>query len=107
MAAFGEEMAFRGHVMRRVMDLVGATRPALAFAVAISSVLFGLAHAYQGPVGMIATGLIGVLIALICIYHRRNLWAVILCHGLVDSFSLSLIYFGYESLLFPRDSLML
>ena len=107
LAAFGEEMAFRGYVMRRVMDLVGVARPALASAVAISSVLFGLAHGYQGTAGMIAAGLIGGLVALVYLHDRQNLWAVIICHGLVDSVSLSLIYFGYESLLFPRGSLIL
>jgi membrane protease YdiL (CAAX protease family) len=105
LAAFGEEMAFRGYVMRRVIDLVGTTRPALVSAVAITGVLFGLAHGYQGAAGMIAAGIIGGLLAVVYLHERQNLWAVIVCHGLVDSVSLSLIYFGHESVLFPRGSL--
>jgi membrane protease YdiL (CAAX protease family) len=107
LAAFGEEMAFRGYVMRRVMNIVGVTPPGLVVAVAISSVLFGLAHGYQGVAGMIATGLIGVLVALVYLCDRQNLWAAIICHGVVDSVSLALIYFGHESLLFPRGRLTL
>jgi membrane protease YdiL (CAAX protease family) len=107
LVAFGEEMAFRGYVMRRVMNIVGVTPPGLVVAVAISSVLFGLAHGYQGVAGMIATGLIGVLVALVYLCDRQNLWAAIICHGVVDSVSLALIYFGHESLLFPRGRLML
>lgn len=107
LAAIGEEMAFRGYVIGRIIDVVGVSRPALASAVAVSSLLFGLAHGYQGTAGMIAAGLTGGLVALIYLHDRQNLWAVIICHGLVDSIALSLIYFEYESLLFPRDSLIL
>jgi len=106
LAAFGEEMAFRGYVIRRVMDLVGTTLPSLASAVAISGVLFGLAHGYQGTAGMIAAGIIGGILAAVYLLQQQNLWAVIICHGLVDSVSLSLIYFGHESVLFPRGSLI-
>jgi membrane protease YdiL (CAAX protease family) len=74
--------------------------------VAITGVLFGLAHGYQGTAGMIATGIIGGLLAVVYLQQRQNLWAVIICHGLVDSVSLSLIYFGHESVLFPRGSLL-
>jgi uncharacterized protein len=56
LAAFGEEMAFRGYVMRRVMNIVGVTRPGLVVAVAISSVLFGLAHGVARDSGVAAEG---------------------------------------------------
>jgi hypothetical protein len=104
LAAFGEEMAFRAYLMHRVVDLAGRSRARLAWplAVAVSSVLFGLAHSYQGAAGMIATGFIGGLLALLYLHERRNLWAVIVCHGLIDSAALSLVYFGYGNLLFPE-----
>lgn len=101
LAAFGEEMAFRAYLMQRIVDLVGASRAGWVAAAALSSVLFGLAHGYQGAAGIIATGLIGGLLALLYLHSRRNLWSVIMCHGFVDTVSLSLIYFGHESLLFP------
>jgi len=36
----------------------------LSLVVILSSVLFGLAHAYQGRGGMISTGIFGVLLAI-------------------------------------------
>jgi membrane protease YdiL (CAAX protease family) len=100
LAAFGEEMVFRGYLIRRVADVLGDTRTALTIAVAVSSVFFGWAHRYQGAAGMIATGSVGVLMALLYL-SVRNLWTVILCHALVDSAGLIAIYSGHRSLLFP------
>jgi membrane protease YdiL (CAAX protease family) len=101
LAAFGEEMVFRGYLIRRITGLVGDTRIGLAIALAASSVAFGIAHAYQGPTGVVATGIIGLLLGLLYLYGGRNLWTVILCHGMVDTAGLLAIYFDQRSLLFP------
>ncbi len=100
LAAFGEEMVFRGYLIRRVADLVGHSRVGLTLALVISSVFFGWAHRYQGPAGMVATGSIGALLGLVYL-RERNLWTVILCHALVDTTALVAIYSGHKSLLFP------
>jgi uncharacterized protein len=100
LAAFGEEMVFRGYLIRRVSDLVGDTPAGRAIALVISSGLFGLAHGYQGWAGVIAAGTIGGLLAMVYFASRRNLWAVILCHALVDTVALSAIYFDRRSWLF-------
>jgi membrane protease YdiL (CAAX protease family) len=101
LAAFGEEMVFRGYLMRRVTDLVGDTRLGWAVALVTSSALFGWAHRYLGWAGVIATGTIGSLMGLLYLYARRNLWTVIICHALVDTVALLAIYFDRSSLLFP------
>ena len=101
LAAFGEEMVFRGYLIRRVSDLAGDSLAGLTTAIVISSCLFGLAHAYQGWAGVIATGTIGALMAILYFVSRRNLWPVIVCHGLVDTVAVTLIYAGRQSWLFP------
>ena len=100
LAAFGEEMVFRGYLMHRVVDLVGDTRLGWAVALVTSSTLFGLAHRYQGWAGVIATASIGSLLGLLYLYSRRNLWPVIICHALVDTAALLVIYFDHSSWLF-------
>ena len=92
LAAFGEEMVFRGYLMRRVGDLVGDTLSARVVAVAATSILFGLAHRYQGWAGVLATATIGCLLAILYLASKRNLWPAIVCHGLVDTVFLSAIY---------------
>lgn len=101
LAAFGEEMVFRGYLIRRLLDLVGDSPAGRAAGVVVSSILFGLAHAYQGWAGVIATGTIGALLASLYFMAGRNLWPVIVCHGLVDTVALSLIYADRRSWLFP------
>ena len=64
LTAFGEEMVFRGYLIRRVCDLVGDATAGRAIALIASSSLFGLAHSYQGPAGVIAAGTIGGILGL-------------------------------------------
>jgi uncharacterized protein len=101
LAAFGEEMVFRGYLMSRIAGLGSGTRAAWAAALVISSACFGWAHGYQGPAGMVATGLIGALLGLLYLRTGRNLWTVIICHGVVDTITMALVYFGRVEWLFP------
>ena len=54
LAAFGEELAYRGYFLTRVREALGGGRTALVVAVLASSVCFGLAHDEQGLVGVVA-----------------------------------------------------
>jgi membrane protease YdiL (CAAX protease family) len=103
LSAFGEEMVFRGYLIRRVSEFVGNTSVGRVAAVVVSSALFGLAHRYQGWAGVIATAIIGTALGLGTLYlcNRQNLWTVIVCHGIVDTVMLSALYFGHRSLIFP------
>ena len=100
LAAFGEEMVFRGYLIGRVADLAGHSRIGAAAGLLVSSVFFGWAHRYLGPAGMLATGCMGALLGLLYI-ATRNLWPVIICHALVDTVSLLVVYSGHGSWLFP------
>ena len=97
LAAFGEEMVFRGYLVRRVCDLVGDATAGRAVALIASSGLFGLAHSSQGPAGVIAAGTIGGILGLLYFACGRNLWTVILCHGLVDTAAVTALYFDRRS----------
>jgi membrane protease YdiL (CAAX protease family) len=47
--------------------------------------LFGAAHAYQNLLGIAITGTLGILMGLLVLASGRNLWAVIVGHGLFDA----------------------
>jgi uncharacterized protein len=49
-----------------------------------SALLFGLGHAYQGPLGIVGTGLIGLVLGWHYLKHGRML-PLIIAHGLYDS----------------------
>lgn len=74
-----EEFLYRGFAMAAV---VRAGLPMWS-AVLLSSILFGLAHAYQGRGGMIGTGLLGVLFAIARVAFG-SLLPVVVWHAGVD-----------------------
>jgi len=94
LAAFGEEMAFRGYFMNRIFDLIGNGRVGWISALLLSSLLFGVGHGYQGFAGAIGTTEIGLLLGVMYLVNRRNLWMNIVCHGFIDSISLIALYFS-------------
>ncbi|MGH7725486.1 MAG: CPBP family intramembrane glutamic endopeptidase [Candidatus Eiseniibacteriota bacterium] len=73
-----EEWFFRGYMLAILTPLLG-----LVWAVVASTLVFGLAHAYQGPTGIVRTGLVGLLMAGLAVF-TGSLWAPIVVHALVD-----------------------
>lgn len=91
-----EELLFRGIVFQGLLALMGGSHRTTLWAVAITSVLFGLAHVdvstigAQGPVTVaqailkvIQTGMVSVLLCT-CVLCIRRLGAVSLLHALSD-----------------------
>jgi membrane protease YdiL (CAAX protease family) len=92
-AGFYEEFTFRGFLMQGLAMLFGGSRSAWVGACILQGALFGLAHAYQNPLGIAITGTLGILMGLIVLASGRNLWLVIIGHGLYDASRFVLYYF--------------
>jgi CAAX protease family protein len=96
-AALCEEIVFRGFLIGRLETAFGgASRAATGVAVVLSSVLFAFAHAYQGPTGILITGILGFVFAVIYVASGRNLWTNILAHGVYDTGSFVLVLTSYD-----------
>lgn len=95
LAAFGEELAYRGYVLERAAALLGDSDRAYVAAMIAVSVLFGLGHIYQGPAGVVGSTISGLLFGGLYLACGRNLWVPILAHGISDTIGLAAIYFGY------------
>jgi uncharacterized protein len=94
-AAFGEEMLFRGFFLDALQRLFGASGPiGTTLAVIAQAVIFGLLHFYQGPAGASAAAVLGLAFGFIWWFSGRNLWAGIVVHGIIDSFSMTGLYLG-------------
>ena len=91
-AGFYEEFMFRGFLMQGLAMFFGASRGAWIAACAVQGALFGAAHAYQNPLGIAITGTLGVLMGLLVLASGRNLWPVIIGHGLFDASRFVLFY---------------
>jgi membrane protease YdiL (CAAX protease family) len=96
-AAFIEEMFFRGYFLNRLASIAGNQRWGIAFALIVNALVFGAAHAYQGLTGVLDTFLAGLLLGLLYLFARRNLWLPILVHGIIDTLGVLLIYAGLYS----------
>jgi membrane protease YdiL (CAAX protease family) len=96
-AAFIEEMFFRGYFFNRLTDLGGKQRLGIIVALLGNALVFGAAHAYQGNTGVLDTFLAGLVLSLLYLLARRNLWMPILTHGVIDTIGFLLIYAGLYS----------
>lgn len=80
-AGICEELLYRGFLMWYISQY-----SSMIVAVIVSSLLFGIAHAYQGWKGMIQTGLLGLVFALIY-FFTASLWIPIALHIAIDVYS--------------------
>ena len=73
-----EEVLYRGLLMTTLAAVLGIWP-----AVVLSSLIFGLGHAYQGLMGMGKTSLVGVVMALLTVF-TGSLFVPILLHTVID-----------------------
>ena len=78
-AGFGEEVAYRGYAMTALLLISGSA----ALALIVTSATFGVLHAYQGPIGVVRTGVVGLIMGA-ALLHTGNLWPPIVAHALID-----------------------
>jgi len=76
-AAYSEELVFRGYLITRLGTLLGSN----GRAVLTAAVLFGLAHGYQGPTGIVFTFLFGLAYGTVYLGMGR-IWPLAIGHAL-------------------------
>jgi membrane protease YdiL (CAAX protease family) len=94
LAAFGEEMVFRGYLVHRLADIFPNQDNRWMIALVLSAVLFSIGHLYQGFTGVIDTFLAGIFLGALYVYNGRNLWLPILTHGVINTAGFLLLYWG-------------
>lgn len=94
LAAFGEEICFRGFLMQRLARLFGDGRAAWILSLVASSVLFGWGHTEQGVSGWVQEGLSGLLLGVLFLANGRNLAVPIVAHGVSNTLAFVLIFLG-------------
>jgi membrane protease YdiL (CAAX protease family) len=96
-AAFGEEIGYRGYLLRRAADVGGRSRAAYWAGTLVVAVLFGYGHYYKGPAGMVDSGIAGLILAAAYVLSEGNLWVCILAHGFIDTFGVVMAFLGWGS----------
>ena len=93
-AAVGEELLFRGFLQNRLTTLFRGGAGGEAAAIALQATLFGFAHMAFGTRGAVTAGVVAVIYGIVYRVSGRNLWPLIVAHGLTDTVSLVALYFG-------------
>lgn len=94
LAAFGEELVYRGYLMNRVAGLFRGTRTAWLVSLIVISIVFGCSHIGQGATGMLENIWDGLLLGALYLACGRNLAPAIIAHGVTDTVDVLLMYWG-------------
>ena len=78
-AGVGEELAYRAYAVLAISAVVGSAWVALALA----CVPFGLVHVYQGPVGVVRTYILGLVLGASYL-ATGSLWPAMVAHTALD-----------------------
>ena len=94
LAAFGEELVYRGYIMNRMAELAGGSSRAWALSLVVVSLLFAVVHLSQGISGVATVMAAGLVYGGLYLWSGRNLWAPIIAHGVYDTVAVLLAFWG-------------
>jgi uncharacterized protein len=94
-AAFGEELVYRGYLMNRVAGVLGGSNRAWIVSFIFMLILFGLHHFPQGVTGVAENVIDGAILGGLYLATGRSLLAPIIAHGVQDTVDALLIYSGH------------
>lgn len=96
LAAFLEEMVYRGYLLNRLTDMLGHNTPGLVISILVSSIMFSLAHGRYEPQFLLTSFLAGVIEGWLYLISKRNLWLPIIFHGITNSISITIAFLGFH-----------
>jgi len=91
-AGFSEEFIFRGYLLNRIAAIGRGSVLAWVFAIIVQATVFGLGHLYAGWGVALTVGFGALFSGVYFLIAGRNLWALILAHGIWDSAVVTLLY---------------
>ena len=94
LAAFGEEMVYRGYLLNRIAGLLAPTKAAWIVSLVVSSFVFGASHLGQGITGQLENAFDGLVLGAIYLACRRSLAVPIVAHGITDTLDVLLMFGG-------------
>jgi membrane protease YdiL (CAAX protease family) len=92
--AFGEEMFYRAFLITQLQEVVPTSKLGKVFVLFASSLIFGLVHWVEGPLGVMTTFAMGLILGAVYLRSGRNLWITIIAHGLVNTIRFLFLFLG-------------
>lgn len=91
-SSFGEEVIYRGFLINRISEIGGNKKVAVILAVLLSAVIFGLVHYEWGPMGVVQTFFMGLVLGICYIKLKKRLWILVLAHAYMDTILIVQLY---------------
>ena len=91
-SSFGEEVIYRGFLINRISQIGADSKIGRNIAVILSSIIFGLVHYEWGPMGIVQTGFMGLVLGICYIKLKKRLWILILAHAYMDTILMVQMY---------------
>ena len=91
-SSFGEEVIYRGFLINRISEIGGNTRIAISVAVLLSAAIFGLVHYEWGPMGVVQTFFMGLVLGICYLKLKKRLWILVLAHAYMDTILMVQLY---------------
>jgi len=91
-SSFGEEVIYRAFLINRISELGQETKKTTIIVVILSSIIFGLVHYEWGPMGIVQTGFMGLVLGTCYIKLKKRLWILILAHAYMDTILMVQMY---------------
>jgi hypothetical protein len=91
-SSFWEEVLYRGFFINRCIQLGWDTKWGRILAVTFSAIVFGFAHYSWGPMGIVQTAFMGLVLGFCYIYLKKRLWILILAHAYMDTILMIQLY---------------
>jgi len=92
--AFGEEMFYRAFLINQLQILFSGSKLGTALVLIISATIFGFVHWVEGPLGIMNTFAMGLILGTGYLLSGRNLWITIIAHGLANSIRFLFLFLG-------------
>ncbi len=93
-AAFGEEIIFRGYLMRQFVKFFGDSKISLVINILILCSFFGYMHMQQGITGQLVAGCTGAMLSITFYLRKYDLWFMVVVHGTFNTLGILSFYFG-------------
>jgi len=87
-------MFYRAFLITQLGDVFPGSKIGTMLVLVVSSLIFGLVHWVEGPLGVANTFFIGLILGAIYLRSGRNLWVTIIAHGLANSIRFFFLFLG-------------
>jgi membrane protease YdiL (CAAX protease family) len=91
---FTEEMFYRAFLITQLQEIAPTSKLGKVIVLLTSSLIFGLVHWVEGPLGVMNTFAMGLILGAVYLRSGRNLWITIISHALANTIRFTILFFG-------------